>query len=255
MSLTKEEILSLRKEEMCSTMPTIDPVVLEVLATYPSFDMSEFNARLKKATIDKNKSHNDLIKKAQEKLFAIIDRKIASIDTNDIKFASILQKLYGRMINSMDLNKCKNPIVYSGILEDQLSGDIDSDTSYDSDDSEDFDYSDLAKYTHSDSLYLCLQDLLHDESEWDGTYKTDKTWYDVDTKTDISYMKTMKFLSSIGFKCWYVSIGQWRKGYDYTIYDVDLIKEADYIEEDCAEEPDDCCCGRYYVSFNYNDYI
>ena len=160
------------------------------------------------------------------------------------------------MINSMDLNKCKNPIVYSDILEDQISGDIDSDTSYDSDDSddsEDFDWWNLAKYTHSDSLYLCLQDLLHDESEWNGTYKTDKTWYDVDTKTDISYMKTMKFLSSIGFKCWYVSITKWQKGYDYTIYDVDLIKEADYIEEDCAEEPDDYPC-RYYVSFNYNDY-
>ena len=254
MSLTKEEILSLRKEELCSTMPTIAPVVLEVLATYPSFDMSEFNARLKKTTLDKNKSHNDLIEKAQEKLFAIIDRKIASIDTNDVKFVSILKKLYGRMINSMDLNKCKNPIVYSGILKDQSSGDISSETSYDYDDSEDFDYSDLAKYTHSDSLYLCLQDLLHDESEWNGTYKTDKTWYDVDTTQDISYMKTMKFLSSIGFKCWYISIVPWQKGYDYRIYDVKLIKEADYIKE-CEEgtEDDPYPC-RYYVSFNSTDY-
>jgi hypothetical protein len=254
MSFTREEILSLSKKKMCSKMPTIDPVVLEVLETYPSFDISKFNARLKKVTLDKDKSYNDLIEKAQEKLKAIIDRKIASIDTNDVKFVSILQKLYGRMINYVDLNKFENPILYSDILEDKISGDIDSDTSYDYDDSEDFDCWDLAKYTHSDSLYLCLQDLLHDESEWNGTYKTDKTWYDTDTKTDISYMKTMKFLSSIGFKCWYVSITKWQKGYEYTIYDVDLIKEADYIEEDCAEGPDDYPC-RYYVSFNYIDYI
>lgn len=246
MSLTKEEILSLRKEEMCSTIPTIAPVALEVLATYPSFDMSEFNARLKKATLEKNKSHNDLIEKAQEKLKDIIDRKIASVDTNNIKFINILKKLYGQMINSVDLNKFVNPILHGYILEDQLFSGYDNDYG-------DFDCWDLAKYTHSDSLYLCLQDLLHDESEWNSTYKTDKTWYDVDTKTDISYMKTMKFLSSIGFKCWYISITKWQKGYDYTIYDVDLIKEADYVEEDCAEGPDVYPC-RYYVSFNSTDY-
>jgi hypothetical protein len=252
MSFCREEILSLRKDRKSVIIPTIDP--MEVLATYPSFDMSEFNARIKKVVLEKYKSHDDLIEKSREKLKTLIDEKIAITNTNNLKFLEILNNLYDKMINSVNLNKFENPMLYPEKLSNLQCDDISCDSVYDYDGYESFECWKLAKYTHSDPLYLCLQDLIHNISEWDGFYNTDDTWSDVDIKNDFSYMKTMKFLSSIGFKCWFVSISMWSKGYDYNIYDVSLIKKSDYIKKYCRNEPYADVYCRYYVSFNPIDY-
>ena len=252
MSLDKDEILSLRKKEKENALPFMEPILLETLLSYPSFDINKFNTKLLENVTKANSNYNQRIENAKKKLKNLIDKQIASTKTKDIKYLNILNKLYEHMVMPTNLNKFENPLLHSSYLEDGTCGDISYDSSSGYDGDNNFDCWMLAKYTHSDSLYLCLQDIIHDKSEWEGVYHTDSTWSDYDLKENYAYGKTMKFLSSIGFKCWFVYISAWRKGYDYTVHDFNIISKDEYLKEHCVNEKDDFY--RYYISFSPDDY-
>lgn len=244
---TKDEILLIRQKKKDDVLPFIDPIVLKTLESYPSFNFDKFTKKLLENVVAENAVFNNKIDTVHKKLKETLNKESERIEKELGYYESIYTLVYDKMIDPINLNEFKNPVV-----EDMYDG-YRSDISYDSSEYGNFDCWDLAKYTHSDENYLCLQDIFNEVEEWKNPHLTDNTWKHKDSQDIQIYMDCLKFLASVGFKCWFVNFSTWRKGYDYTVFDVDMISMDEYIKEYCVD--DDKIFHRYYVSFNPIDYL